>query len=63
MAVIEGRLQIRPYETENGKRTAAEVVINNIYFGESKKDTLEMANNAPDIPPTTDFGSDDDLPF
>jgi len=63
MAAIEGRLQIRPYETQDGqKRTAAEVVVNNIYFGESKKDT---ATNEPvsDIPPATDYGTDEDLPF
>lgn len=61
MAAVEGRLQIRPYETENGKRTAAEVVINNIYFGESKKDTAESTEIAP--PPVSSFGDDDDLPF
>lgn len=65
MAVIEGRLQIRPYQTEDGqKRTAAEVVVSNIYFGESKKDT---ANNTP-IAPTGDIDGfvpvdDGDLPF
>lgn len=39
MAVVEGRLQIRPYtDKEGNKRTAAEVVAENIYFGDSKKD-------------------------
>lgn len=64
MAVVEGRLQIRPYETTDGqKRTAEEVIVNNIYFGESKKDA---ATNEPvsDIPPVASFGGDDeDLPF
>lgn len=61
MGVTEGRLQIRPYETTEGqKRTAAEVVINNIYFGESKKDTAETVDNVPDITP---MGTDEDLPF
>ena len=37
MAIIEGRLQIRPYTDRDGnKRTAAEVVADNIYFGDSK---------------------------
>ena len=39
MAVVEGRLQIRPYTDRDGnKRTAAEVVAENIYFGESRRD-------------------------
>ncbi|NCB63054.1 MAG: single-stranded DNA-binding protein [Clostridia bacterium] len=37
MAVIEGRLQMRDYtDKENNKRTAAEVVADNVYFGDSK---------------------------
>ena len=39
MAVVEGRLQIRQYTDRDGnKRTAAEVVAENVYFGDSKKD-------------------------
>lgn len=39
MAVVEGRLQIRQYtDKEGNKRTAAEVVASNVYFGDSKKD-------------------------
>ena len=39
MAVVSGRLQIRPWEDKDGnKRTAAEVVADNIYFGDSKRD-------------------------
>ena len=38
MAVVEGRLQIRQYtDREGNKRTAAEVVADNVYFGDSKK--------------------------
>lgn len=37
MAVVEGRLQIRDYTDRDGnKRTAAEVVADNVYFGDSK---------------------------
>lgn len=64
MAALEGSLQIRPYEDKDGKkRTAAEVVVNNIYFGESKSNA---AFNEPvsDVPPVSSFGGDDeDLPF
>lgn len=39
MAVVEGRLQIRDYTDRDGnKRTAAEVVADNVYFGDSKRD-------------------------
>lgn len=39
MAVVEGRLQIRPWEDKDGnKRRSAEVVADNVYFGDSKKD-------------------------
>lgn len=38
MAVVEGRLQIRPYtDREVNKRTAAEVIADNVYFGDSKR--------------------------
>lgn len=37
MAVVSGRLQIRPYtDKEGNKRTATEVVANSVYFGDSK---------------------------
>ena len=39
MAIVEGRLQIRDYNDKDGnKRTAAEVVADNIYFGDSRRD-------------------------
>ena len=38
MAVVSGRLQIRQWEDkEGGKRRTAEIVADNVYFGESKK--------------------------
>ena len=37
MAIVDGRLQIRNYTDRDGnKRTAAEIVASNIYFGDSK---------------------------
>lgn len=39
MAVVSGRLQIRPWTDKDGnKRRSAEVVADNIYFGDSKRD-------------------------
>ena len=39
MAVVQGRLQVRSYTDKDGiKRRTAEVVVDNAYFGDSKKD-------------------------
>lgn len=38
MAVVSGRLQIRDWTDKDGnKRTSAEIVADNVYFGESKR--------------------------
>ena len=42
MAVVSGRLQIRKWTDKDGnKRSTAEVVADNVYFGDSKKDEQE----------------------
>ncbi len=39
MAIVEGRLQLRDWTDRDGnKRRSAEVVADNIYFGDSKRD-------------------------
>lgn len=39
MAVVEGRLQMRNWTDKDGnKRTTAEVVAENVYFGDTKRD-------------------------
>jgi len=39
MAVVEGRLQLRDWtDKEGNKRRSAEVVADNVYFGDSKRD-------------------------
>jgi single-strand DNA-binding protein len=67
MAIVSGRLQTRNYETQDGqKRTATEIVTENVYFGESKKDTATSeTENAHSSPFPTEFNAeeDDDLPF
>ena len=38
MAVVEGRLQIRDWtDKDGGRRRSAEVVADNVYFGDSKR--------------------------
>ena len=42
MAIVEGRLQIREWTDKSGnKRRTAEVVADNVYFGDSKKENME----------------------
>jgi single-strand DNA-binding protein len=63
MAVVEGRLQIRDWKDKDGnKRKTAEVVADNVYFGDSKKDG---GNKAPADPldQFTEVEEDDDFPF
>ena len=39
MAVVSGRLQIRPWtDKEGNKRRTAEIVADNVYFGDSKRE-------------------------
>lgn len=46
MAVVSGRLQMRQYQDRDGNnRTAAEVVAENVYFGEGKRDNAAPGNS------------------
>ena len=73
MAVVEGRLQIRDRTDKDGsKRRTAEVVADNVYFGDSKKETgnaIQDNYNAPKdrLNQNQDFAEigeeDGELPF
>lgn len=53
MIVVSGRLQIRPWaDKDGGKHTAAEVIAENVYFGESKR----PSNSTSAAPPAGDTG-------
>ena len=42
MAVVEGRLQIRDWtDRDGGKRRTAEVIADNVYFGDTKRDSAD----------------------
>lgn len=48
LAVVEGRLQLRDWTDRDGnKRRSAEVVAENVYFGDSKRDAEGGAYAAP----------------
>lgn len=61
MAVVEGRLQIREWtDRDGGKRRAAEVICENVYFGDSKKDSAPATHYDGFVEADDDPG---DLPF
>ena len=67
MAVVSGRLQIRAWTDKDGnKRRTAEVVADNVYFGEAKNNNSE-SNSGYSPAPAQNFElmTDDDaqLPF
>ena len=75
MAVVEGRLQIRDWKDKDGNnRRSAEVVAENVYFGDSKRDgapagdyAAPMVGYAAPVSTTSSFSEiedeDGDLPF
>ena len=80
MAVVEGRLQIRDWtDRDGGKRRSAEVIAENVYFGDSKRDGDSSGGysnySRPAAPAPVDYGmptgdqfaeladDDGDLPF
>ena len=57
MAIVEGRLQTRDWTDKDGnKRTAVEVVADNVYFGDSKRDGQGGGYDAPSYAPPADRG-------
>ena len=59
MAVVSGRLQIRDWTANDGsKRRSAEVVADNVYFGESKRDR-DTAGRAPYAQPASAYPAQD----
>ena len=66
MAVVSGRLQMRSWEDRDGKkRVSAEVVADNVYFGDSKREEGSSYSPPPKAAVTdfSEIGPDDDLPF
>ncbi|KAF5048232.1 single-stranded DNA-binding protein [Oscillibacter valericigenes] len=54
MAIVEGRLQIRDWtDKDGGKRRSAEVVADNMYFGDSKRGAESGGDHAPAYGPPT----------
>ena len=48
MAIVSGRLQMRKWTDKDGnKRTSAEIVADNVYFADSKKDSNNNDSSLP----------------
>lgn len=63
MAVVEGRLQIRDWtDREGGKRRSAEVVADNVYFGDSRPTDAKPGTGADQEPPAPPNGGPGDFP-
>ncbi|MBE6927592.1 MAG: single-stranded DNA-binding protein [Ruminococcaceae bacterium] len=59
MAVVSGRLQIRNWNDKDGnKRRSAEVIADNVYFGDSKREGSDSGYSAPQsyAAPTNNYG-------
>ena len=64
MAIVSGRLQIRGWTDKDGnRRKSAEILVDNIYFGDSKPQT-GGATEATGAEPYSEIAEDDDeIPF
>ena len=64
MIVVEGRLQLRDWTDKDGnKRRTAEIVANNVYFGDAKRDDSAPAQSEPQGGFSEMDEDDSDLPF
>lgn len=64
MILVVGRLQMRDWVDKEGhKRTSAEVVTDNIYFADSKKDDAASSANPFAHPIPIEVDMDEELPF
>ena len=73
MVALEGSLQTRSWDDQDGKkRYATDVVVSQVYFAESKRDSqgapsddaFSQAMDFGSLPePISPMGTDDDLPF
>ncbi|MBE7055465.1 MAG: single-stranded DNA-binding protein [Ruminococcaceae bacterium] len=72
MVALEGSIQTRSWDDNDGKkRYATEVIVSQVYFAESKRDSQTpfaedsfASNDFGSLPePISPMGTDDDLPF
>lgn len=64
MAAVEGRIQVRDWQDKDGnRRKSVEVVADNVYFADSKRDSKPQESRTVDEPEFDEIDDDGDLPF
>lgn len=64
MAAVEGRIQVRDWQDKDGnRRKAVEVVADNVYFADSKRDSKPQESRTVDDQEFDEIEDDGDLPF
>lgn len=64
MAAVEGRIQVRDWQDKDGnRRKSVEVVADNVYFADSKRDSKPQESRTVDDQEFDEIEDDDDLPF
>lgn len=64
MAAVEGRIQVRDWQDKDGnRRKSVEVVADNVYFADSKRDSKPQETPATNEPDFDEIEDDGDLPF
>lgn len=64
LAAVEGRLQFRSFEGNDGiRRKVVEVVAENVRFLSPREDSLATVPDVEDFGTAVDFDSDDEVPF
>jgi single-strand DNA-binding protein len=64
MAAVEGRIQVRDWQDKDGnRRKSVEVVADNVYFADAKRDSKPQDSRAVDDQEFDEIEDDGDLPF
>ena len=64
MVIVEGRLQVRTWQDMDGnRRKSVEVVADNLYFADSKRDSKPQESRTVDDQEFDEIEDDGDLPF
>ena len=64
MAAVEGRIQVRDWQYKDGnRRKSVEVVADNVYFADSKRDSKPQESRTVDDQEFDEIEDDGDLPF
>jgi single-strand DNA-binding protein len=64
MAAVEGRIQVRNWQDKDGnRRKSVEVVADNVYFADSKRDSKPQESRTVDDQEFDEIEDDGDFPF